>query len=90
MFLTETILIWICCYYLQKDPKISAPVCEEHGICFCEECVQYYKDTDFNIFNNRCMHFDAQCMSAYCSDTYINRLGFVFEYAQVKSFSNSM
>ena len=60
---------------------IQTPICENHGICFCEECLTQYKACKFTIIYNVCSHFDAQCLEAAYSEKYINKKEFLKKLA---------
>ena len=74
------------CYYYQNvidtlceicplkiKNKINIPVCEEHKICFCDECINIYQEKGFSSFNNRCDHENTQCQTAHTSQKYISQ-----------------
>ena len=57
--------------------EICVPVCEEHGICFCIECMAGYKRGGFKSLNNKCFHESSQCVVVNTSKKYITRGDFI-------------
>ena len=62
-------------------PKFAQPLCQTHDVCWCEECLVWYRATGFTKFRNSCEHFDAQCLEAAVSEHRINQLQFILKYA---------
>ena len=60
--------------------KIGTAVCEDHGVCFCDLCIGDYTAAGFTNFNNRCVHFEAQCINSSESEIYINPMKFLYRY----------
>ena len=60
--------------------KIGTAVCEDHGVCFCDLCIGDYTAAGFTNFNNRCVHFEAQCINSSESEIYINQMEFLYRY----------
>ena len=61
-------------------PKFTQPLCQTHDVCWCEECLVWYRATGFTKFRNSCEHFDAQCLEAAVSERRINQIQFILQY----------
>ena len=63
-------------------PKFAQPLCQAHDVCWCEECLVWYRSTGFTKFRNSCEHFDAPCLEAAVSEHHINQIQFILKYVE--------
>ena len=76
----EDVIDQLCDICSQMRCKINVPVCNQHKICFCEDCRKSYKETGFTTFNNRCIHEDSPCPSVLTSQKYISQMKLISLY----------
>ena len=62
-------------------PNFLQPLCQTHDVCWCDECLMWYKTSGFTMFRNSCEHFDAQCQDVNFSAKRINQLQLILKYA---------
>ena len=61
-------------------PKLDTKLCPTHGVCWCDACLEKYRETRFTYFRNACEHEPAQCEDAAYSGLRVNQLQFILKY----------
>ena len=62
-------------------PKFDTKLCPTHGVCWCNDCLEEYRETCFTRFRNACEHEPTPCEDAGYSELCVNQLQFILKYA---------
>ena len=61
-------------------PKFDTKLSPTHGVCWCADCLEEYRETRFTRFRNVCEHEPTPCEDVAYSELRVNQLQFILKY----------